>query len=113
MGGGWTDLGVRADPDNPHALREHLATAVALGYATVATDMRVDAGDKAAGREIARGLDPIDPAALASALAPKRWALTPCKVAKITMRMPTQAAAPQIWWMAKPRGDFAAKPHIF
>ena len=69
MGGGWTDLGVRADPDNPHALREHLATAVALGYATVATDTRVDAGDKAAGREIARGLDPIDPAALASALA--------------------------------------------
>ena len=69
MGGGWTDLGVRADPDNPLALREHLATAVALGYATVATDTRVDAGDKAAGREIARGLDPIDPAALASALA--------------------------------------------
>lgn len=69
MGGGWTDLGVRADPDNPLALREHIATAVALGYATVATDTRVDAGDKAAGREIARGLDPIDPAMLASALA--------------------------------------------
>ena len=60
---------MRADPDNPLALREHIATAVALGYATVATDTRVDAGDKAAGREIARGLDPIDPAMLASALA--------------------------------------------
>ena len=57
--GGWTDLSVRADPDNPHALREHLATSVVLGYATVAADTRVTAGDKSCGRDITRGLDPL------------------------------------------------------
>ena len=56
---GFVDLSLRVDPENPHALREHLGAAVALGYSVVATDARVVAGDRNARAALALGLEPL------------------------------------------------------
>jgi len=56
---GFVDLSLRVDPENPHALREHLGAAVALGYSVVATDARLVAGDRNARAALALGLEPL------------------------------------------------------
>lgn len=65
---GFVDLSLRVDPENPHALREHLGAAVALGYSVVATDARVVAGDRNARAALALGLEPL-PEAVTRAVA--------------------------------------------
>lgn len=56
----FVDLGVRVDPGNPHALREHLSSLLELGYAAVALDTKVDACDRNARPVLIAGLIPLD-----------------------------------------------------
>ena len=68
----FVDLSVRADLENPHALREHLGALLEFGYGVVVTDARVAAGERNVGAALRSGLAPVPDDVLAAVAADAR-----------------------------------------